>query len=151
MGYKVRDLVVAAKQITEENFNHKAMWVHAEKGDLGQIIHILRPDEDAAIPTVRFRKSGTAAIVASDEIEAFTERNPVEVIDQILGQVPKALTALRGKLEKIKDNSCYRPPEFQTPTWEELKQLLNLMLPIPPQTEWEKQIYRIVVMKEPPV
>jgi hypothetical protein len=98
----------------------------------------------------RARRCATIAERTTEMSEASKERDPVEVIAAVLKQVPQELTNLRAEIERLAENSAYFPPEYKWPIWVKLRNLLNVVLSWPPSTEWEKEIYRIVVQKEPP-
>ena len=78
------------------------------------------------------------------------ERDPTEVIDRMLAQIPVDEQAMCALLEHIKDCAPYRPPEDQTMTWAEIASACHRHLPYPPETKWQREVYRIVTTKEPP-
>lgn len=75
-------------------------------------------------------------------------RDPAEVIEAVLKHVPESMSDLRANLQKVARDAAYSPPEDQRVSWLSLARLLNEALPIPPETEWQKEIYRIVTKKE---
>ena len=62
---KVGDRVKATTEIAEANFNGKEKWIHANAGDLGKVVYI----SATGAPTVQFKKTGTATVVAPTEIK----------------------------------------------------------------------------------
>ena len=51
----------------------------------------------------------------------------------------------------LKDNrssACYVPPEEQMHWWREDSLNLNDQLPFPPETDWQKEVYKIFTGKE---
>jgi hypothetical protein len=62
---KIGQRVRAVEKLTEENFAGKALHVHAERGDVGEVVHV-----DQHWVTVRFDGSGTAYSCAPEEVRA---------------------------------------------------------------------------------
>jgi hypothetical protein len=62
---KIGTRVKALKRLTEENFMGAALHVHAEPGDIGEVV-----DVDDTWITVRFQPSDTATGCAPEEIKA---------------------------------------------------------------------------------
>lgn len=61
---KVGDCVVAVEQIVEENFLGARLHIHAEKGDVGRVVHI----NGLNLPTVRFIRTRTATLCGLNEV-----------------------------------------------------------------------------------
>ena len=78
------------------------------------------------------------------------ERDPCEVIKAVLEKVPVEETDLRACLNKVLQDAAYLAPEDAQVVWVWMGHILNAALPMPPKEEWQKEIYRIVTMKEPP-
>lgn len=76
------------------------------------------------------------------------KRDPAEVIEAVLQHVPENMPALRANLQKVARDSAFLPPEGKGVAWLQMAMLLSESLPFPPETEWQKEIYRIVTMKE---
>jgi hypothetical protein len=74
------------------------------------------------------------------------DRDPVVVIDAVLAHVPQAdeYAALRARLEQIKLDSGFLPPEYKRPAWLKLMQALGTTLNNPPKLDWEIRISDIV-------
>lgn len=79
-----------------------------------------------------------------------TNRNPVEVITEIIAHVPTRLVWLISVLKKLREDASWRAPEAQYPTWLDLKDILDTAIGAPPHPPWHGEIYRIVTGKEPP-
>lgn len=78
-----------------------------------------------------------------------TQRNPIEVIDNIIAKLPENYdTSLVSHLKRIQEDSFYRPPERQHETWYELAVTLQNSLPFPPTENWQKEIYFIVTTQK---
>jgi hypothetical protein len=61
--------VRATHRITEPDFNDEALWVHAELGEEGEVVHT----DNLGYKTVRFFRTGTATVVAHSEISDIAE------------------------------------------------------------------------------
>lgn len=77
-----------------------------------------------------------------------TERNPIEVIDNIIKQIPSENKVLIAALKRVQYDASYRPPEGQYDTWCDLAAVLNTELPFPPVENWHKEVYQIVTCKK---
>jgi hypothetical protein len=78
-------------------------------------------------------------------------RNPVTVINAILAQLPaEECDGIRKDLEILRD-AAYHPPEYQrTPSvWEQIVDVLESTLSMPPVHEWEKAIDNIMKGRKP--
>jgi hypothetical protein len=73
-----------------------------------------------------------------------SQRDPAIVIEAILGHVPSEHVALRARLEKIRDDSFYLPPEHKFPAWRKLAKALQEACHVPPAFEWEKCVAAII-------
>ena len=77
-------------------------------------------------------------------------RDIKKIIDKVIEQLPDGeYERLISRLNSYKDSSDYCPPEEMSHWWNTLAITLNSELPIQPETEWQKEIYRIVTQKEP--
>jgi len=77
-------------------------------------------------------------------------RDIKEVIDKVIEQIPDGEhERLISRLKSFKHSSDYCPPDQMYHWWGMLAVTLNSELPIQPETEWQKEIYRIVTQKEP--
>jgi hypothetical protein len=73
------------------------------------------------------------------------ERDPALVIEAVLAHVPSDMTALRARLEKIREDAAYLPPEYKTPAWERMASALSGACNEPPLLDWEKCVSAIVM------
>lgn len=71
-------------------------------------------------------------------------RDILDVIDKMIKQVPDDNDSLKSKLDKIRVRASYHAPEDRLRDWNCLSFELNNMLPYPPETEWQKKIFRIM-------
>lgn len=78
-----------------------------------------------------------------------TERNATEVIDSVLALLPESMVSLKKYLLVVKDSAGYVPPDENHLVWYSICSVLNHELPIPPVEDWQKEIYRIVTLKDP--
>jgi hypothetical protein len=76
------------------------------------------------------------------------ERDPAKVIAAVLQHVPPEMAALRARLEIIKADADYLPPEFKQPVWWKLMKSLEGACNNPPALDWEKRISDIVEGRE---
>ncbi len=76
-------------------------------------------------------------------------RDIQKVIDQVLGHLPEEYERTASRLRSFKESANYCPPEEMGHWWENMMVVLNSELPVPPETDWQKEIYRIVTQKEP--
>ena len=60
---KTGTAVIARRTITENDVN--GLVTHARRGDLGKVVHV----DGLGVATVLFERSGTATIVADDEVQ----------------------------------------------------------------------------------
>ena len=66
------------------------------------------------------------------------------VVDAVLVHVPLDRVELRTRLERIKDDAGFLPPESNYPAWMKLMYVLCSSLSVPPHFDWEKKISDIV-------
>ena len=77
------------------------------------------------------------------------ERDIVEIIDQIILKIPKTgYERLISRLSSFKSSALYSPPESMHYWWDTLSITLNSELNYPPITEWQKEVYKIITMKD---
>lgn len=76
------------------------------------------------------------------------KRDIGKVIDAVLGHVPEERTELRARLQRIKSEAGYLPPEYMYPAWHKLMSVLVASLHNPPTLDWEKRISDIVEGRE---
>ena len=74
-------------------------------------------------------------------------RDPANVINEILVRIPVAKESLRSKLETIRDDSTYLPPEYKYPAWKKLCDVLESYLHTPPASLWEEEVQHIIQNK----
>jgi hypothetical protein len=72
-----------------------------------------------------------------------------DVIDEVLAVLPPDSDIIAA-LNDIKGSAKYAAPEIQQHWWLEFCDELDGSLPHPPQTDWQRQVYRIVTQSEPP-
>lgn len=65
MKFQVGDWIQALSEITEEDFMDELMWVHAHKGAVGHVLHVVSPE----ILTTYWEHSGTTTDVHIDEVK----------------------------------------------------------------------------------
>ena len=65
MSWKLGQKVTAAAQITEQDFNGAPLWIHAEAGDVGEVVCLTYDPEWV---DVRFSESGTVTVCHASEL-----------------------------------------------------------------------------------
>lgn len=71
-------------------------------------------------------------------------RDPIDVIDAVMGLVPADLAELRHKLTEIREDAFFIPPEDKGRVWMALQSTLERFLSEPLQRDWEFRISEIV-------
>ena len=68
-----------------------------------------------------------------------------KVIDAVLRQIPPdTADGLIRELQAMKDAISVSPPESHEAFWVDLSNRMESMIPVPPDTEWERRIISIV-------
>lgn len=80
---------------------------------------------------------------------ATVKRDPRDVIAAILPLIPEEFAQLRGRLQRLKEESACFPPEWKYPIWLQLGFLLTNTLYVPPKLPWEQRISDIVTGRVP--
>jgi hypothetical protein len=72
-----------------------------------------------------------------------------DVIDAVMALLP-AGSDLWGTLEDIKGSAMSAPPEGMGLWWSRFCGAVEKALPYPPETDWQREVFRVVTQKEPP-